>query len=353
MTQISENSSKPRRNIFLHVRPRTVPAAVLRFRHTWGLGGAAALMIVVQLATGLLLNFSYDPTPATAWSSVQHINYEVFLGAWFRNLHHWTGHALIVVTALHMLRVFVDSAFRSPRYLNWIIGLGLGALILLANFSGYLLPWDQRAYWAVTIASSILEYLPGFGPALLEFVRGGSEIGPATLHIFHTLHSGILPLLLLSGMTWHFWHIRRAGGLYLSKRSEAAAARLPADPYLFTREKTAAAVVLAGLLYAAIFFNAPLGAQANPALTPNMVRAPWYFIGLQELLIHINPVAVVLILPLTSALFLLFLPLVKAENRKGNRLIRLLFFSLAAGYAVLTLTGIVFRGPGMQLIWPF
>lgn len=110
-----------------------------------GLGGAATLMVLVQLVTGILLNFSYESSLSAAYGSVQHIHYDILLGRLFRNLHHWTGHALIVIVFLHMFRVFVCSAYRGPRHLNWIIGLGLFYLILLANFSGYLLPWDQRA----------------------------------------------------------------------------------------------------------------------------------------------------------------------------------------------------------------
>jgi len=353
-------TARQKRNIFIHTRPQTVPAAVLRFRLTWGLGGAAALMVVVQLITGVLLNFSYEPTVQGAYASVQHIHYDVLCGRLFRNLHHWTGHALVIIVLLHMLRVFFSSAFRGPRHLNWVIGLGLFFLILLANFSGYLLPWDQRAYWAVTIATSMLEYLPGIGSFVLEMVRGGSEVGPATLHIFHTLHSSILPFLLLFLMTWHFWKIRRAGGLFLeaaaddvAKTDETKLVRLSARPHLFVREKAAAAAVLATLLYAAIFFNAPLGDLANPALTPETVKAPWYFVGFQELLIHVNPLVVVLILPIFVVVFLLFFPLIWENNIKGRKLIRLLFVGLVAGFAILMITGVLFRGPGMQLIWPF
>jgi len=357
---------RQKRNLFLHIRPLTVPAAVLRFRLTWGLGGTAALMVVIQFVTGILLNFSYEPTVQGAYASVQHIHYDVLCGRLFCNLHHWTGHALVVIVFLHMLRVFFSSAFRGPRHLNWVIGLGLFLLILFANFSGYLLPWDQRSYWAVTIATSMLEYLPGLGPFLLEIVRGGSEVGAATLHIFHTIHTGILPFLLLFFMTWHFWKIRRTGGLFLeavgegdekSTSSEEKAEdqagkkngslRLAARPHLFVREKAAAAVVLTTLIYAAIFFNAPFGAQANSGLTPATVKAPWYFIAVQELLIHFNPVVVLLVLAPAVVFFLLFFPLLKP----GNRLIRPLFIGLMAGYIVLTFTGLCLRGPGMQ--WVF
>ena len=347
-----------KRNLFLHVRPKMVSAKALHFSLTWGLGGAATLMVLVQIVTGVLLNFSYESSLSAAYGSVQHIHYDILFGRLLRNLHHWAGHALIVIVFLHMLRVFLSSAYRGPRYLNWIIGLGLFLLILLANFSGYLLPWDQRAYWAVTIATSILEYVPGVGTALLELVRGGGDVGSATLRIFHTLHSGFLPLLLLFFMTWHFWKIRRAGGLFLQESAKSGpdsaapiATQLAARPHLFVREKTAAAVVMVALLYPSIFFDAPLGALANPGMTPKMVKAPWYFIGLQELLIHVNPVVVVLVLLPLTAFFLLCFPLLKEDNIVGNRLVRLLFIGLVIGYAVLTITGLFLRGPGMQ--WVF
>ena len=357
---------RKKRNIFVHARPQTVPAAVLRFRFTWGLGGAAALMVVIQLITGILLNFSYEPTVQGAYASVQHIHYDVLCGRLFRNLHHWVGHALLVIVFLHMLRVFFSSAFRGSRHLNWVIGLGLFFLILLANFSGYLLPWDQRSYWAVTIATSILEYLPGIGSGLLQIVRGSSDVSASTLHIFHSLHSGILPFLLLFLIIWHFWRIRRVGGLFLEAVGDGddnatgledkagkktgykdRSLQLAARPHLFVREKAATAVVLAVLIYTAIFFNAPFGAQANPGLTPATVKAPWYFIAVQELLIHINPVFVLLILAPAMVFFLLFFPLLK----KNNRFVRPLFIGLMAGYIILTFTGLCLRGPGMQWIF--
>ncbi|MBW1645755.1 MAG: cytochrome b N-terminal domain-containing protein [Deltaproteobacteria bacterium] len=347
-----------KRNLFTHIRPRTVPAAALRFRLTWGLGGAAVLMVAVQLVTGMLLNLGYEPTIQGAYSSVQRLHYDVCGGRLCRNLHHWTGHALVVVVLLHLVRVFCHDAYRGPRYRSWVIGLVLLLLILLANFSGYLLPWDQRAYWAVTIATAVLGYLPGVGGALLALVRGGEEVGGATLHLFHVLHSGILPLLLLFFLTWHWWWIRRAGGLFLpgagqGKTGRPAADLRPARPHLFVREKAAAAVVLAALVYWAILADAPLGEMANPAYTPATVRAPWYFIGFQELLIHVSPAAAVLVLPPLLAAYLLGLPLVGADDVRGRRVVRLLFFTLAAGYLALTVTGLFFRGPGMQPAWPF
>jgi quinol-cytochrome oxidoreductase complex cytochrome b subunit len=162
-------------------------------------------------------------------------------------------------------------------------------------------------------------------------------------------------------MLWHFWKIRRAGGLFLKAVGDdageadasTASSQLSARPHLFVREKAAAAVVLAALLYAAIFFNAPLGPHANPGLTPATVKAPWYFVALQELLIHVNPLVVVLILPILPAFFLLFFPLVGENSVKSVKLIRLLFVGLVAGFTILMITGVLFRGPGMHLIWPF
>ncbi|NPA25323.1 MAG: hypothetical protein GXO34_05820 [Deltaproteobacteria bacterium] len=344
-----------KKGLLLHTRPQTVPASALRFRLTWGLGGAAVLMVVVQLTTGLLLNFFYRPTPAGAPVSITHLNNEVFCGRLFHNLHHWTGHALVVIVVLHLLRVFGRAAYRQERYRNWLIGLGLLFLVLLANFSGYLLPWDQRSYWAVTITTAMLGYLPGLGPFLLEAARGGSEVGPATLHLFHTLHSTVLPAGLAVLMLWHFWQIRRAGGLLLksSGRPGEKPEKLAADPHLFIREKAAAAIILCLLVYAAIFFDAPIGSPANPALTPASVRAPWYFIGFQELLIHTNPTTAILALPLLVVMFLVLFPLADPENPVVQRGITGLFYTLLGGFLILTGTGLFLRGPGMELVWPF
>ncbi|MEA3546867.1 MAG: cytochrome bc complex cytochrome b subunit [Thermodesulfobacteriota bacterium] len=343
-------------NLLLHFRPRRVPEDALRFTLTWGLGGMAALMVVQQLVTGLLLGFLYEPLPVLAFESVQHIQNNVFLGRLVRNMHHWTGHVLIVVVFLHLLRVFLNGAFCPPRQRNWLVGLGLAVTVLMANFSGYLLPWDQLSYWAVTIATSMLEYVPLIGTFLQEIIRGGVEVEAATLQLFYSIHTTIVPVSLLLLMAYHFWFVRRADGVLVAGRERTAfmdkQKSVPASE-LLVREVALAAVVTCFLLLFSMFVDAPLGDMANPQLTPETVKAPWYFLGAQELLLHVHPVIAVCVLPLFIALFLIFLPFGKKKAGKPGALVKTLFIAGVIFLLGLTVTGIWFRGPGMKLVWPW
>lgn len=339
------------KNFFLHIRPGKVPAKALHFTLTWGLGGAATLMLFLQFLTGLLLNFSYEPFPVQAYLSVQHIQTDLFLGRLIRNMHHWTGHFLVVVVCLHLLRVFFSGAYFMPRRRSWYSGLLLLFLVLLANFTGYLLPWDQLAFWAVTIAASILAYIPAVGEMLQGLILGGTEVNGATLHIFHSLHSTLLPLGFLFFMSYHFWRVRKAGGVKVD--AESRQEMLPAVPELLVRELAFAAVVTCFLLLFAMFFDAPLTAMANPALTPETVKAPWYFLWLQELLLHMQPVLALCVLPLAFAVFLLLLPLFSQREGKPSHLVQVVLISFFLVIVALTITGVWFRGAGMKLVWPW
>ncbi len=346
-----------KKNFLLHFRPRTVPVQALRFFLTWGLGGAALLLVTIQLFTGLLLSFFYQPVPVQAYLSVQHIQDSLFLGRLLRNLHHWTGHALVIVVFLHLLRVLLQDAFYPPRHWNWLVGLGLGLLILTANFSGYLLPWDQLAYWAVTIATSILGYIPFVGSVLQQTVRGGAEVGGSTLQIFTAVHTALVPVLLFLFMGYHFWNVRKIGGVLLppeSSRNMAVTSKnVPAIPELLTREFGFAAVVFCVLLLFSMAVDAPLGGMANPDLTPDTVRAPWYFVGLQELLLHVPPLFAVLVLPLVGTLLLVFLPFIGSSGTRFVAAAKWLLYCSLMLFAGLTITGIWFRGPGMELVLPW
>jgi len=340
------------RNFIFHIRPRKVPAPALRFTLTWGLGGAAVLLVVLQLVTGLILNFAYEPVPVQAYLAVRHIQNELFLGRLLRNLHHWSGHLLVIVVCLHMIRVFFWGAyFSSKRRLNWYMGLFLLLLVMLSNFTGYLLPWDQLAYWAVTIATSMLSYLPFIGEFLMELLRGGKEVSGVSLHIFHSIHTTFLPFCFLGALAYHFWWIRRAGGIKIAPGENRE--MLPFMPNLLVRELSSASVVLSLLLAFSMAFDAPLTAMANPALTPEAVKAPWYFLWFQELLLHVSPVLAMAILPFAFGVFLLIIPLLRPINERPAPLVRLLFFLFFLLLTGLTVTGIWFRGPGMKLVWPW
>jgi len=310
------------RNLVLHFRPATVPVDTLRFSLTWGLGGMAAVLVLLQIATGVLLKFAYEPTPAAAYASIQSLVAGVPFGRLIRNLHHWCAHLLVLVVLLHMLRVFFTGAFHPPRQFNWIIGLTLFCLVLIANFSGYLLPWDQLAYWAVTVSTGMLEYVPWFGFAVQKLIRGGPDIGPATLRIFFAVHTAVVPILLFLLMGFHFWRVRKAGGLVIPHAPGEAPLdpprRVPSLPDLLLRETVVATALVAVVMLLAIFFDAPLADPANPGLSPNPTKAPWYFAGLQELLLHLHPLFAVFIVPLAATAALLTIPYLTYETDTGG-----------------------------------
>jgi quinol-cytochrome oxidoreductase complex cytochrome b subunit len=310
------------KNLILHFRPATVPEKTLKFSLTWGLGGMAAFLILLQLGTGLLLKFVYEPTPVDAYASILVLQNEVVFGQLIRNLHHWGANLLVLVVFLHMLRVFFTGAFHPPRQFNWIIGLGLFGLVLLANFTGYLLPYDQLAYWAVTVATGMLSYNPGIGVLLQEMVRGGSDIGPATLSIFFAIHTAVVPMGLIALMAFHFWRTRKAGGLVIPREPqeeiEAKPVRVSTLPNLIVREVVVALVLLAFILLIAMLFDAPLEGKANPGLSPNPTKAPWYFAGIQEMLMHFHPLFALFIIPALMAIALFCIPYVTYQSNTAG-----------------------------------
>jgi quinol-cytochrome oxidoreductase complex cytochrome b subunit len=172
------------KNLVLHFRPATVAEPTLKFSLTWGLGGMAAVLVAIQFLTGLLLKIVYVPTPQGAYNSIQVLQDEIRFGGLVRNLHHWSANLLVLIIFLHWMRVFFTGAFHPPRQFNWVIGFGMLLVVLAANFTGYLLPYDQLGYWAVTVSSGMLEYIPWIGHHLQVLLQGGPEIGPATLRIF-------------------------------------------------------------------------------------------------------------------------------------------------------------------------
>ena len=183
-----------------------------------------------SLATGALLLFAYEPSPERAYGSVRAIVDRAPFGAFVRNIHHWAANGFLLVAFLHLLRVFYTGALHPPRRANWIVGLALLLLVVASNFTGYLLPWDQLAYWAVTIATGMLEYVPLAGGALLRAARGGSEVGPKTLSLFFVLHVALLPILLFVLTAFHFWLVRKAGGVMLPRGAAGGGAAPHAGP---------------------------------------------------------------------------------------------------------------------------
>jgi quinol-cytochrome oxidoreductase complex cytochrome b subunit len=175
------------------------------------LGGITAFLFVVQGITGIMLAFYYKPTPEAAYASIQFIETEVRFGAAFRMIHHWAANAMVVMCIAHMLRVFINGAFKPPRELNWISGMILLLTTLAFGFTGYLLPWDQRAFWATTVGSEIAGSIPVIGDLALVFLRVGWDVSGLTLGRFYGLHIIGIPLITMATMGMHFIMVRRQG----------------------------------------------------------------------------------------------------------------------------------------------
>lgn len=316
---MATKQKKTKNNSFLyHIHPRTVSASTLKFTHTWGLGGSALVLVLIQIITGVLLLFTYSPTPEAAYLSIIELQQEILFGKLIRNLHHWGGNFLVFIVFFHMLRVFFTGAYTRRRKVNWWIGLGLFLCVLVANFTGYLLPLDQLSYWAITICSGMFEYIPYVGSAIQKIIMGGSEIGKATLSNFFAIHVALIPLSLAILMPFHFWQIRKAKGVISPSAPDGKDAKIATVPHLVTRETAMVLVVIATLFLFSVFFNAPLADKANPGFSPNPTKAPWYFSGLQELLQHFHPSVAVFVIPFFIILSLICLPYIKFEKSEGG-----------------------------------
>lgn len=305
-------------SLILHMRPSHVSARAIRFTHTFGLGGMALVLFGLLLCTGVLMMFAYEPSPDRAWQSVASLQGDTLFGELIRGVHYWSANLLIPISVLHLLRVFLTGAYHGRRRANWHLGLGIIFFVLMSGFTGYLLPWDQTAYWAITICTEMLGQVPGIGPAMQSIVLGGTEIGSATMINFYALHVAVTPLAMLALLTWHFWQVRLAGGVVLPAiRPEDTRDDMRAVPFsdLLLREAVVTVVLIAAVLVLAFFFVAPLGDPANPGISPNPAKAPWYFLGLQELLIHFDALFAVVVIPACIFAGLVAVPFLSAEDR--------------------------------------
>jgi quinol-cytochrome oxidoreductase complex cytochrome b subunit len=335
------------RNVLLHIHPLKISPYALRFTRTFGLGGMAALLVVLQILTGVMLRFYYQSSPAEAYDSIVYLKDQVLFGPLVRNLHHWSGVFLLLVVFLHLLRVFFTGAYRGARRINWLFGLLLLLLVVFSNFTGYLLPWDQLAYWAVTVGTTLIGYLPVAGKGVRGMILGGQEVSGVTLQNFYTFHTAILPFLLLALILYHFWRVRKAGGVMIPQ-SGGPEEPVPVMPGLVLRELVAALALLALLFACSALFNAPLRERANPAFSMNPTKAPWYFAGIQELLMHFHPLFAAFVIPAGALVFLAWLPFFRyPEAPKGEWFVsekgRKSAVRTAVFAAIVTLAGILFN----------
>jgi quinol-cytochrome oxidoreductase complex cytochrome b subunit len=200
-------------NIFFHLHPVKVSRKSLRWTYSFGLGISAAVLFGVLVWTGLLLMFYYVPSVERAYPAMKEIELQVPLGQFTRNMHRWSAHAMVLIAILHMARVFFTGAYKPPREFNWGVGVVLLILTLGASFTGYLLPWDQLSFWAITVGTNIAGYAPVVGSTVHDLLLGGKEVGQDALIRFYTLHIAGLPLLMILLVSLHIWRVRKDGGL--------------------------------------------------------------------------------------------------------------------------------------------
>ncbi len=325
-----ERSQATFHNLFLHVQSVRVHRNSLRFTYTFGLGLILTASFVLLVITGILLMVYYKPSTELAYQSVKDIHFVVPAGRFIRNIHRWAAHLMVIAVFLHMARVFFTGSYKKPREFNWLVGLALLVLTLGLSFTGYLLPWDQLAYWAITIGANIANSPREVTDALgitrffdvggfqKQLLLGATYVGQEALIRFYVLHVALLPILTVLLMGVHFWRVRKDGGLSRDETAPPAPAEVlgrsqqvftptktyglmavvrgrtpvvgrapegavPSWPHLLWAEMAVFMFTVAVTMALSYFMDAPLKEIANPAIPENPAKAPWYFLGLQEL----------------------------------------------------------------------
>lgn len=200
-------------NIFFHLHSVKVSRKSLHTSYSFGLGIISVIVFAVLSITGLLLMFYYVPTVERAYSYILILQTRVPFGQLLRNMHRWGAHLMVIVVVLHMARVFYTGAYKPPREFNWVVGVSLLILTFAASFTGYLLPWDQLAYWAITVGTSVAGYEPLMGNTIRAILLGGSEVGQEALTRFYAFHILIIPAAIALLTSLHLWRVRKDGGL--------------------------------------------------------------------------------------------------------------------------------------------
>lgn len=401
-------------NLFLHIQPVKVHRRTLMCKTTLGFGLISFYLFLSLVLTGMLLMFHYVPSTRMgpdglpeAYQRMLNLRSNVFWGVFMRNMHRWAAHGMVAMVWLHMIRVFLTGAYKKPREFNWIVGGICGLLTIFLSYTGYLLPWDQLAFWGVKVGTEIAKIAPG-GEIIRGILLGDNDVGAEALIRFYVLHVAILPTVLAIFIGVHFFRIRKDGGLacpadtsgekllaleecgdvrnnsvFKSARSyqlvEVVKGTEPkvneevdnmvfSWPKLVVREVIVLFLVLAVLSIVSLYFDAPLEGPADPAHPTNPSKAPWYFLGLQELVSYnafIGGVALpgllvglVLMAPYIE-IFVETLFKLKRKDVSGiwfarERLLEnSLFLTITLLMLVLIIVGTLFRGANWEFVYPW
>jgi quinol-cytochrome oxidoreductase complex cytochrome b subunit/mono/diheme cytochrome c family protein len=344
-------TSAARTTFFHHLHPPHIPALQSRFGYTLGAGGVAIFLSLILLITGLLEMVYYIPTPDQAALSVEMITTLVPFGNLIRNLHYWSAQALVIVMTIHLLRVILTGAYAPPRRFNYLLGLGLLVLILLLDFTGYVLRWDEGIRWALVVGANLLKTIPIVGDSLYQFVVGGSEPGGATITRFYTWH--LFGLTLGAGILiiWHVFRVRRDGGIAVPPPLQRQERQRITRHALIRREVRAMFIVGIVLLLFSLLVPAPIGQPLSEAgVMTSDTQAPWFFLWVQQLLRFGNPFLWGVMVPVLIVIVLGLLPFVLPNVKKeelgrwfplGNRLAQALASLILLAILLLTVLGAV------------
>jgi quinol-cytochrome oxidoreductase complex cytochrome b subunit len=399
-------------NFALHWFPAKVFKPSLDWSYSFWLGTISAALLLLLVVSGLPLLFLYVPSVERAYGSVKDIEWVVTFGSWIRSVHRLSAHLMVAAVFLHLVRVFLTGAYKNGagrgqrREWNWVNGVVMLILTLFLSFTGYLLPWDQLAYWAVTVGTNIAASVPWVGPQIRELLIGGRNIDQPTLIRFYVLHVIVLPGVLGGLFAYHMWRIRKDGGLARVDRVatlrekqaeepvktktytllgvargtaptiraaslEARDLTVNAVPDLVRRAAVSVLGTFAVISVLASFIRSPLEEAANPLVTPNPAKAPWYFLWLQEIVTDttftvggftVNGAFLGgVILPTLILAVLTAWPWLDRSPAEatgvwfhGSRRKQNAVFLLAVLVVVLlTVVGTFLRGPSWEFFWPW
>ena len=391
-----ERSATTFTNFFLHIHPVKVHKNSLRPAYTLGLGLISFWLFLILIVSGILLMFYYVPSTTQAYDRMLDLRGSVAFGTILRNMHRWSAHAMVAVVFMHLCRVFLTGAYKKPREFNWVVGVILFLLTLFMSFTGYLLPWDQLAFWAITVGTAIAGYVPVMGKDIQFLLMGGTSVGQEALLRFYVLHVAVLPAVLMLMVGIHFWRIRKDGGLSRPADADATppmemiqdgklsvlepkktygiqglvrgpltrVGQIPDNtvyswPNLFIAELFTFVITLSVILVVSLCFGAPLEEPVNVMHPPNPAKAPWYFLGLQEMVSYSafwGGVGV-------PGLFVLGLILTPYMDRttggvgkwfsKERLLANTLFLTFVVVNVVFVIIGTFFRGPNWAFVAPW
>jgi len=393
-------------NFFLHIHPVKVHKHTLRPWFTMGLGLMSLFLFLTLTVTGVLLMFYYVPSTTQAYDRMLDLRGSVAFGVFLRNMHRWSAHGMVAVVFLHMCRVFFTGSYKKPREFNWVIGVLLFLLTLFLSFTGYLLPWDQLAFWAITVGTAIAGYAPVFGNEIRFLLLGDTTVGQEALLRFYVLHVAVLPLITTLLIAIHFWRIRKDGGMSRPESADIVeqpstqplvglgsaafagaeginviekkrygvqglvrgpftkAGNVPDNsvysyPNLLLAELFVFILTILGVLTVSFFFNAPLEEPVNVLHPPNPAKAPWYFLGLQEMVSYSAFWGGVGI-PALEVLVLLLVPYFDRGQKgigrwfaKERLLANTLFMIFVVVNIFLIIVGTFFRGENWEFASPF